>query len=60
MALRAEYKAILPGFHMNKGHWITLVLDNTLSNKLIIELVDHSYDLVIHGLPKSKQASIAH
>lgn len=43
---------ILPGYHMNKQHWNTLILDSRLDPKLVFELTDHSYDLVIAGLTK--------
>lgn len=50
--LREEHEAILPGYHMNKRHWNTLVLDGSLSSRLIQDLVDHSYDLVVAKLPR--------
>ena len=50
--LRADHDAILPGYHMNKRHWNTLVLDGSLSPKLVRELCDHSYALVVARLPK--------
>ncbi len=53
--LRDEYDSIIPGFHMNKRHWNTLVLDGSLPKKLVMDLVDHSYDLIVASLPKGKQ-----
>ncbi|UJH89913.1 MmcQ/YjbR family DNA-binding protein [Antarcticibacterium sp. 1MA-6-2] len=51
--LRAENpEAILPGYHMNKKHWNTVVVEGSLPNSLIFELIDHSYRLVVKGLPK--------
>lgn len=53
LELREEYDGlIIPGYHMSKKHWNTLQLDS-LSPKLIVELVDHSYDLVVAKLPKA-------
>jgi len=52
--LREEYDAVKPGYHMNKKHWNTLVLDGSVPTKLVRELIDHSYDLVAASLPKSK------
>lgn len=46
LILREEYEGILPGYHMNKNHWNTILLDGTVPNKLICELIDHSYFLV--------------
>jgi predicted DNA-binding protein (MmcQ/YjbR family) len=44
--LRDEYECILPGYHMNKKHWNSVIIDGTLTNKKIKEQIDHSYDLV--------------
>ncbi len=52
IALREEYDGtIISGFHMNKKHWNTVEI-NSLPRDLIIELIDHSYDLVVQGMPK--------
>lgn len=48
--LRDQYDGILPGYHMNKKHWNTVLLDNSVPEKLFLELVDHSYDLVFKSL----------
>lgn len=56
--LRDQYEAILPGYHMNKRHWNTLVLDGTLSPELVEELVQESYRLVVAGLPKKKREEL--
>jgi len=51
IVLREEYEEnILPGYHMNKQHWNTLILDGRLDPKLVFELIDHSYELVVNGL----------
>ena len=45
--LREEFpEAVLPGFHMNKKHWNTVIADGILSNKQLLEMVDHSYNLI--------------
>lgn len=51
-ALRAEHAAIIPGYHMNKRHWITLTLDGSLAQTLVAELIEDSYDLVA---PRKRQ-----
>ncbi|WP_143962249.1 MmcQ/YjbR family DNA-binding protein [Litoribacter populi] len=56
--LRELYTGILPGYHMNKKHWNTVSCDGSISQKLILELTDHSYDLVLKSLPKKTQAEI--
>src|SRR4051812_19916155 len=46
LELREEYDCIIPGYHMNKKHWNTVICEPALSKKLIRELIDHSYELV--------------
>lgn len=50
--LREEYDGIIPGYHMNKKHWNTVTTDGTIRDKLMIELIDHSYELVAKSLSK--------
>jgi predicted DNA-binding protein (MmcQ/YjbR family) len=50
--LREQYASIIPGFHMNKKHWNTLLFHGDLDDTSIFELVKHSYDLVWKGLTK--------
>jgi len=50
--LRECYEGITPGYHMNKQHWNTVDVTGSVPEKLIRELVDHSYDLVRASLPK--------
>ena len=52
LSLREAYESIIPGFHMNKKHWNTVVVDGSFSDEFFIELIDHSYDLVVQSLPK--------
>lgn len=56
--LRAEYDEIKPGFHMSKVHWNTVALNGSLSNTMIKELIDHSYELVFKSLTKKIQNEI--
>lgn len=49
--LRESNPAIIPGYHMNKKHWNTVILDGSLSKKLLLEMIDHSYELVLGSLP---------
>ena len=51
--LREEYNEIVPGYHFNKKHWNTIYMHGSLSDKLIEELIEHSYREVILKLPKS-------
>lgn len=57
--LRAEYESIQPGYHMNKRHWNTVDLGNgELSEELIRELIDISYNLVVKGLTKRQRENL--
>lgn len=44
--LREEFSCVLPGYHMNKKHWNTIVVDGSVSTKQLKEWIDHSYELV--------------
>ena len=52
ISLREEYSGVIPGYHMSKKHWNTLIFDGSFSDKELTEWIDHSYELVISGLPK--------
>lgn len=52
LELREQYASVLPGYHMNKKHWNTIIVDGTISSKLIKEWIDHSYELVSKGKKK--------
>jgi predicted DNA-binding protein (MmcQ/YjbR family) len=53
--LRERYAEILPGFHMNKKHWNTVVYNGSLPDDLIRSLIDESYDLVVARLSKKQR-----
>ena len=53
--LREKYAAVTPGYHMNKKHWITVILDRSLPDALIYQWVDTSYSLVINSLQKKSK-----
>jgi predicted DNA-binding protein (MmcQ/YjbR family) len=45
--LREQYtSSVLPGYHMNKQHWNTVIADGTLTKKQLLQMIDNSYDLV--------------
>lgn len=50
--LRERYEGIKPGYHMNKQHWNTVDAQGGVPGKLLLELADHSYELVKASLPK--------
>jgi predicted DNA-binding protein (MmcQ/YjbR family) len=52
--LRGDHPGlIVPGWHMNKRHWNTVTVDGGLPDRLVRELVEDSYDLVVAGLPRA-------
>lgn len=53
--LREQYEGIKPGWHLNKKHWNTIILQEDVPDELFIELIDHSYELVVQKLRKSDQ-----
>ena len=54
--LREQHSCVLPGYHMNKKHWNTIVVDGSVSVKQLKEWIDHSYDLVVARSPKRRQS----
>jgi predicted DNA-binding protein (MmcQ/YjbR family) len=54
-ALRQNFDGIVPGYHMNKRHWISIEADDRMTDELLEELVQNSYLLVLEGLPRSKR-----
>ena len=57
-ALRDVYEAVIPAYHMNKLHWNTILLDNSIPEDEIRKMVDHSYALVVKGLKKVEQQAL--
>ena len=50
--LREQFSSVLPGYHMNKKHWNTIVVDGSVSSKQLKEWIDHSYGLVTKAKKK--------
>jgi len=46
LEIRERYSSVTPGYHMNKKHWNTVMLDGTIPDKEIFSWIDHSYNLV--------------
>ncbi len=51
--LREQFAEVQPGFHMNKTHWNTVFIDGNLADKQLMEMIDHSYQLIVKSLPKA-------
>jgi predicted DNA-binding protein (MmcQ/YjbR family) len=56
--LRETYEDITPGYHMNKQHWNTVASEGDLDDRLIRELTDHSYELVVSSLSKKLKSEL--
>jgi predicted DNA-binding protein (MmcQ/YjbR family) len=52
ITLREQHACVMPGYHMNKKLWNTVLMDGSVSKKILKEWIDHSYDQVVAGLPK--------
>lgn len=56
--LRQKYPAVTPGYHLNKRHWNTVTLDGSVPDEELLELIDHSYQLVVARLPRTERAGL--
>ena len=57
--LREKYKAVTPGYHLNKRHWNSIKLDGSVPQDELFELIDHSYELVVKKLRKADREKLA-
>lgn len=57
--LRDEFEAVTPGYHMNKVHWNTVILDGTVPRERVLQMIDHSFELVFSKLKKVDRARIS-
>ena len=56
--LREAHAAVLPGYHLNKRHWNTVVIDGSLPDQTIRDMIEDSYDLVVSRLPASRRRAL--
>ena len=57
-SLRSEWPAIVPGYHLNKRHWVTATLDGSLPDVLVDELLSGSHALVVAGMTRAARAEL--
>ena len=57
ISYRNQFNDIVPGYHMNKKHWNTVSFSGMLSDDLITEIIDHSYQMVLQSFPQKIQAA---
>jgi predicted DNA-binding protein (MmcQ/YjbR family) len=59
LVLRDMYNAVLPGYHMNKRLWNTLVLDGSIAQSEIKRMIDNSFNLVVENMPEKDRKAVA-
>jgi predicted DNA-binding protein (MmcQ/YjbR family) len=52
------HAAVLPGYHLNKRHWNTVIVDGSLADQQIKDMIEDSYDLVVSNLPQARQQAL--
>jgi predicted DNA-binding protein (MmcQ/YjbR family) len=57
-ALRGAHAAVLPGYHLNKRHWNTVVIDGSLCDDTVHDMIEDSYDLVVSKLPPARRRAL--
>jgi predicted DNA-binding protein (MmcQ/YjbR family) len=57
-ALRATHAAVLPGYHLNKRHWNTVIVDGSLPDQAVRDMIEDSYDLVVSRLPPARRRAL--
>ena len=57
LELRDRYEQVTPGYHMNKKHWNTVEIESGIPDVELRKMIDHSYELVVTSLPKSKRTA---
>ena len=58
MVLRDVFEAVIPGYHMNKAHWNTIILDGSIPASDIERMIDNSYGLVVRGLKRAERQQL--
>ncbi|RLA75686.1 MAG: MmcQ/YjbR family DNA-binding protein [Epsilonproteobacteria bacterium] len=57
---REIYKCVKPGYHMNKKHWNTITIDDTIKDEIVIDMINESYHLVVCKLTKKEKNDLQH
>ena len=58
LLIREKYDSVTPGFHMNKKHWNTILINGSISDLLLLKWIDHSYNLVVNSLTKKQKIEL--
>ena len=57
--LRGAHPAVIPGYHLNKRHWNTVIIDGSLPDTMVADMIEDSYDLVVSKLPRARRRALA-
>lgn len=57
-ALRQAHATVIPGYHLNKHHWNTVIIDGSLPDETIRDMIEDSYDLVVSKLPRDQRRAL--
>src|SRR5207237_1752803 len=60
LELRDRYEQVRPGYHMNKKHWNTVEIEGGIPEAELRKMIDHSYDLVVQGVPRARRSTKPH
>jgi len=58
LGYREIYKCVIPGYHMNKKHWNTVILDGTMKDEILTDMIDESYNLIVAKLTKKEKEEL--
>lgn len=56
--LRQSHAEVIPGYHLNKRHWNTVIIEGSLPEQMIKDMIEDSYDLVVSELPEAAQRAL--
>ena len=56
--LREAHAAVSPGYHLNKRHWNTVIVDGSLPERVVRDMIEDSYDLIVSKLPRSRRRAL--
>jgi len=57
--LKGLYPSVLPGYHMNKIHWVTVMIDGSISDNMLKQWIDESYNLIVAGFTRKEKTLFA-
>ena len=56
--LREAHAEVIPGYHLNKRHWNTVLVAGSLPEQMIRDMIEDSYDLIVSGLPRARRRAL--